>query len=244
MKTPKLQTLLILFIIPSALLGQQERKLMREGNELYKDGKFNESEIKFRKSLQKDPKNFVGNFNLGDALYKQGKYSEALEQFKKISDKATDKNTLSKTYHNLGNALLQEKKYEESIDAYKKALKAVPSDADTKYNLAYAKTMLKQQQQQQQQQQNKNNKDNKDQDKNKQDQQNKDNKDQDKKDDKGEQNKDKNDQNKDQQQAKQQPKISKEDAQRMLEALNNKERDLQKKLGKKDAVRIQVEKDW
>ncbi len=39
-------------------------------------------------------------------------------------------------------------------------------------------------------------------------------------------------------------KISKEDAERMLDALKDKEKDLQKKLNKKIPVRIQVEKDW
>ena len=140
-----------------------------------------------------------------------------------------DKPSKAKVWHNFGNSLLESKQYEQSIAAYKNALLNNPADRDTKYNLEYAKLMLKKQQQQQNQQdknQDKKDQDKKDQDQQKQDQQKK-------------------DQNKNQQQD-QNKKISKEDAERMLEALKNDEKKTLAKLKKTQskAEKVVIEKDW
>jgi tetratricopeptide (TPR) repeat protein len=59
---------------------------------------------------------------------------------------------------------------DESIESYKEALRRNPNDLDTKYNLAYAQMLKKQQEQQQQQQQNQQqNQDQQDQDQQNQD---------------------------------------------------------------------------
>lgn len=248
----------IVTVLQTSVHAQTAGKHIREGNELYADKKYSDAEIQYRKSLEKTKESVEGNFNLGDALYKQGKFEEAAEQFKQITSMKTDKDKLSKAYHNLGNSYLKAKKYEESIESYKGALKQAPNDEETKYNLAYAKAML--QQQQKQQQQNKDNKDKKDDkkkdDKNKDEKEGKDEKEKNDKDKRKEEkeSKDKKDQeakdgegdkeNKDPSKSKQQNKISKEDAQRMLDALNNQEKEVQKKLQKKEGVRVEIEKNW
>lgn len=251
--------IIILFLLPGFwVYAQQEKSYVHKGNKLYQQQKFKEAEENYRKALAKKGQNVPGNFNLGDALYKQKKYAEAGEQFTNLAGASTNnKALLAKAYHNLGNSLLQANKLEESIEAYKKALLNNPKDDQTRYNLAYAQEKLKKQQQQNKQ--NKNNKDNKD--KNNKDKNNKDNKDQNKdnkdknkdqnKDskDKNKQNQDKNNpqnqQNKDQQQE-QRPQVSKEDAERMLEALNNNEKETQDKLKNKKlkGVRVHITKDW
>ena len=176
--------------------------------------------------MEKDPELFQGHFNLGDAYYKQGRYDEALQSYKNSLQFTDDKTNEAKAYHNIGNALMKQ----QSVGAYANSLKKNPDDLDTKYNLSYALNMLKQNQQQQK------NKNDKDQDKNKDQQQNQDQ----------QNNQDKKDQNKDKQQNQQQQKnqISKEDAQRILEALKNTETDLQKKLRKVKGKPVVTEKDW
>ena len=75
------------------LLAQSETPLIRQGNKSYKQGKYADSELSYRKSLEKNNKSFEGEFNLGDALYKQGKYEEAAQHFSNIasnSSEATD----------------------------------------------------------------------------------------------------------------------------------------------------------
>lgn len=238
---------LLCFILfsSSSVSAQSSRKLIHEGNKQYEQKKFNEAEINYRKSLNTKENEFIGNYNLGNTFYQQGKYDEAKQQFEiAAGSKEPNKKELSNTYHNLGNTLLKNNKYEESIEAYKQSLKLNPSDNDTRYNLAYAKSKLQQQQQQ--------NKDNK-QDKNKD--QKKDDKSQQQK-DKEQQQKDKEQQQKDQQ-AKQdeskkdnpekqanKDKISKEDAEKILQALNNDEKKTQKKMNVKERVKVSIEKEW
>jgi tetratricopeptide (TPR) repeat protein len=234
--------IIILFLLQGSwLFAQQEKSLIHKGNELYQQKKYTDAEANYRKSVEKN-KNTEGNFNLGDALYKQKKFTEAGEQFNQLASASNNKTIAAKAYHNLGNSLLENKKLEESIDAYKKALINNPKDDETRYNLAYAQEKLKQQQKKDDKKKNdKNqkkddkNQDNKNQDKNKKDQ---DKKDQDK------QNQDKKDQ-KDGQQP-QPNKLSKEDAERMLDALNNDEKQTQDKLKNKKlkGVKMHVEKDW
>ena len=228
----------LVFLLPLIAKAQQEKKYVKEGNKNYQDKKYDDAEKNYKQALSKNKNSYKANFNLGDAYYKQGKYKEAAEQFQNITHIASSKDTLAKAYHNLGNSLLKAKQYQESVDAYKNALKNNPNDADTRYNLACAQQYLKQQQQQQQKKQDK--KDDK-KDKKDQDKKDKDKKDQDKKDDQ------KKDQKQDQQKQEQDKnQISKQDAQRLLDALQNDEKNLQDKLkkGKPAGVRTPIEKDW
>lgn len=268
-----ISVLLLLLFITSNVFAQEERKHVREGNDAYKKGDYEEAEVQYLKALENNNKLYEGTFNLGDALYKQERYDEAVNQFQMAASKTTDKKQQAKAYHNLGNTYMKQKKLKEGIEAYKNALRANPKDMDTKYNLSKAMRMLQQQQQQQKQDQDKKD-DKKEGDKDKQDQdkkdgdkneQEKDKEGKDKKDgDKdGEQDKkEKKDQEKDgehdkngkpneQEEKKPQPqqaKMSKEEAQRMLEALKNEERKVQEKmmLQKKQerGKKTDIEKDW
>ncbi|WP_316810756.1 tetratricopeptide repeat protein [Pedobacter heparinus] len=236
-----------------AAFAQQEKKYIHQGNEWYKQRKYAEAEASYRNSVEKAKSSIAGNFNLGDALYKQKKFDNAAQKFTEIAASSGNKQVRAQAYHNLGNSLLEAKKLEESIEAYKKSLLNNPKDDQTRYNLAYAQEKLKQQQQQDKNDKNKD-KDKKNQDKNK-DQRNKDQKDQDKQDqkdqdkkDKDKQDQDKKDQDqKDQQGQQPQPnQLSKEDAERMLEALKNEEKNTQDKLKNKKAkgVKGRIVKDW
>jgi Ca-activated chloride channel homolog len=220
--------------------AQNERKFIRQGNKYFEAAmkdtsrldtvQFNKAEIEYRKALEKKPDNQKWDFNLADALYKQKKFEESSEKFKGIADHTVDKTEKSRALHNLGNSLLMNNKLDESIAAYKDALRNNPSDLETKYNLLYAMNLKKKQQEQ----------------KKKQDQ-NKDKKDKDKDKD---QNKNKDQQNKDQQkqqQQQQQSKISKQNAEQMLQALENDEKKIQDKVKMIQALKAhskKVEKDW
>lgn len=226
----------ILLFSTFALFAQKERPLIRHGNKQYDKQKYADAETDYRKALDTKPKSFEAAFNVGDALYKQGKYADAANQFGSLLENQKDKDKLSRLYYNQGNAYLKDKKFKESIDAYKKALKITPKDADAKSNLAYAQRYLKQQEEKKKQDQK--NKD-KNKDKNKNKDKDKDKKDQDKKD----QNKDK---DKDKDKKDQDKQISPEDAQRMLDAIQNDEKDLQKKLKEQKAhgEKVKVLKNW
>jgi tetratricopeptide (TPR) repeat protein len=220
-----------LIVCSSNLFSQQEKKDIIEGNKQFENKKYGEAEKSYNRALGKNKNSYKGSFNLGNTYYKEGKYEDAANQFQALTHRAASKDTLSKAYHNLGNSLLRSKKYQESVDAYKNALKNNPNDDDTRYNLSYAQQMLKQKQQQQK-------KDNKDKKDKKDDKKDKDKKDENKKKDEKKQDKEKPQPEKDQ--------ISKEDAKRLLQALQNDEKNLQDKMKKQkvNGVKQKIEKDW
>ena len=65
----------LFFVIPS--FAQKESKFVNKGNKEYKNEKFVDSEVEYRKGLEKNKSSFSANFNLGNALYRQEKYSDA-----------------------------------------------------------------------------------------------------------------------------------------------------------------------
>ena len=229
MKYFLLTSTLLMFIFPYNSIGQNKKNLIKEGNKLYNDSSYNMAEMKYRKSLEKDQNYFNAAFNLADAVYKQERYGEASSFFESLKDNARNDLDLAHINHNLGNSLLKEGKLNEAIDAYKNSLRLNSSDDDTRYNLAYAQKMKKQQEQQQNKNQDK--EQDKEQDKN-QDKEERQNQEEQKNDN------DKNPQEKDE--------MSKEDAEKMLEALLQKEKELQEKLQKKKVKgqKIKILKDW
>lgn len=230
----KLVIILIVLLPGYRLFAQQEKSYVKKGNDLYQQKKYKEAADNYNKAVEKKSGSLEGQFNLGDAFYKQKQFDKASEQFNKIAESSNNKAVAAGAYHNLGNTLLENKKLEESIAAYKKSLLNNPKDEETRYNLAYAQEQLKKQQQQDKNNKNKDNKQNQD----KKDQQKKDDKDQDK-------DKPKDQQKKDQEQP-QPDKLSKEDAQRMLDALNNDEKQTQDKLKNKKVkgTGSKILKDW
>jgi tetratricopeptide (TPR) repeat protein len=216
----------------SALQGysQKENTLLRQGNRQYDKGDYKEAEKDYRKALELNKGSEKGQFNLGAAVYKNDNFDESTKIYSNLAGTSTDRSLKAKVLHNLGNSYLQAKEYEKSIGAYKNALANDPKNLDTKYNLEYAKMMLKKQQQQQ-------NKDNQDKKNDKKD---------DKKDKQDKQDQNKNQDKQDQKPPQDQKKISKEDAERMLEALKNDEKKTMQKV-KKEKAKVQVsgtDKDW
>jgi tetratricopeptide (TPR) repeat protein len=225
----------LLFLIPAGMHGQTERKYIREGNREYNRSKYSESEILYRKASQNSKYSPLAIFNTGDALYRQQKYDEAGKQFTESVNLNDDNERKSEGLYNLGNSYLMADKPSEAIKAYKESLKLQPGNKEAKYNLAYAQDLLRQQQQQQQQQQDKKGQDDK-----KQDQQ----KEQDNKQD--EQDKSSANDKQQQQQQQQQEKMSREDAERLLNSLANDEKNVQEKvkLAKAAKDRVKTVKNW
>jgi len=242
--------IILLIVLKGALVFAQDAKSdINQGNKLYREKKYKEAEEAYRRATAKKNEKIESNFNLGDALYKQKKTDSAEKNFENIASSSTNPLIKAGAYHNLGNSLLTSKKYDASIDAYKKALLNNPQDDETRYNLAYAQEMLKKQQQKNKNNQNKNNNQNQN-NKNNQDK-NKNNSDKNKdknKNDQDKNNQNKSDQDKKDQQSGQSPnKVSKDDAQRMLDALNDQEKNTQEKLKNKKlrgSAEARINKDW
>ena len=225
----------------ASLEAQTHRTLIQEGNEAFEEEKFPDAEAEYKKALQEYPDSRVAQFNLGDAYYKQQRYEEARQVFNTYSASSEDRIDAAQGFYNLGNTLFQSGKLDESIEAYKQVLRLNPLDEDARHNLELARRKKQEQQQQKQDQQKQNenkeqeNQQDRQQEKNKQDQQQQ---------QQQQQNKQQPDQQQQQPQLSKQQQIPKEQADRILEALRNSEKEIQKQLRKREGVRIRVEKDW
>jgi Ca-activated chloride channel homolog len=239
--------LLCCVLLSLTVTAQSEKKFIREGNKRYEDGKYGDAENSYRKATNIKANSFAAAYNTANSLYKQGKYADAAAMYDSLTRWKSTPAMQAKLYHNMGNSFLQAKKLNEAISSYKNSLKLNPKDQDTKYNLSYAYQLLKKDQNKNKNDKNKDkNKDNKD-NKDKKDQnkdQNKDNKD--KKDNKDQQKQPQNQDQKNQDKKGGQQQISPEAAQQMLDAIQNDEKNLQKKLEeqKKQGQKVPVSKNW
>lgn len=237
--------------------AQVDRHDVRAGNRKFRKENWKEADISYRKALVKDSTSVAANYNLANTLYRQENYEEAEKLMKKIGDNASASANAADYWYNTGDIAIAKKDWQGAVNAFKEALLKNPSDMDAKENYIYAKKMLENQQKngggkgdgQDNQDQN-----NQDQNQNGQDQSKDQNNDQ----NKDGQNKDQ-DQNQNQNQnngqgnGSQQPqqgqegKISPQQAQQMLRAIQAKEKETQDKVNKEKADALksrQKEKNW
>lgn len=222
--------LLLLLATTSAFAQKAERDYIRKGNRAYKDSVYVDAEVNYRKALEANPQSTVSMFNLGNTLLQQNKVQEAMEQYVGAARMEKDKMNLAQIYHNMGVIFHAQKDYAKAVEAYKESLRNNPKDDETRYNLALAQKMLKDQQQNQQNQ----NQDQSQQEQQKnQDQQSQQNQQQDQQ------------QQQPQQQENNEDQMSKENAEQLLNSVMQDEREVQDKVKKQQVIQgSKLEKDW
>ena len=237
--------------------AQVDKKDVRRGNRDFRKENYKEAEIDYRKALVKDSLSLAANYNLAGTLYRTGDMEQAKQALERIKDSAPASDYGADYYFNLGDVAIAMQDWQGAVEAFGKSLLINPGDLQAKENYIYARKKLQDQQQNQQNQNDQNQDQQNDQNQNdqnqndqNQDQQNdQDDRNQDKKDD-GDDKQDQNgqDQNKqDQPQQGQQPKISPQAAQQMLQAIQAKEKETQDKVNKQKAEALksrQKEKNW
>ena len=207
--------------------AQTDRQYIRQGNKQFEAGDYANAEVSYRKAVEKNPKNPKAAYNLGNALMAQKKDSAAIEQFQSAARIETNPLRKYQSFHNIGVICQTHKMYGEAIEAYKSALRLNPNDDETRYNLVLCKHQKQKQ--------------------DKQNQQNQQNKDNQKKDEKKDEQK--KDQNKDEQKQKQQeqkPQMSKDNAEQLLNAAIQQEKQTQDRLKKaqQQPQRRNIQKNW
>ncbi|MBP5713127.1 MAG: VWA domain-containing protein [Prevotella sp.] len=209
--------------------AQTDRQYIRQGNKQFNAGDYPNAEVSYRKAVEKNPKNPQAVYNLGNALMAQKKDSAAIEQFQNASKLETNPLRKYQSFHNMGVICQSHKMYGEAIEAYKNALRLNPTDDETRYNLILCKHEKEKQDQNKQKQ-----------DQDKQDQKQDDKKDQQKQD----QNKDKDKQDKKQEQPK--PQMSKDNAEQLLNAAMQQEKQTQDRMKKaqQQPQRRNILKNW
>lgn len=220
---------LMILMSASAFAQKAERDYIRKGNRAFKDSVYVDAEVDYRKALDANPQSTIARFNLGNTLLWQNKAQEAMNEFADAARIEKDKGRKAQIFHNMGVIFHTMKEYEKAIEAYKESLRNNPNDDETRYNLALAQKMLKDQQQNQNQdQQNQQNQQEQQQDQqqNQQDQQQQ-------------------QQEQQQQSEQQQNEMSKENAEQLLNSVMQDEQDTQDKVKKQQVIQgSQLEKDW
>ena len=212
----------ILLMIASVAFAQNDRDYIRSGNRLYRNKSFDKAEVEYRKAVSANAENPQAVYNLGCSMMMQQKDSVAIQYFERASKLETNKLRRAKSNHNIGVILQNHKMYDKAIEAYKQALRDNPNDDETRYNLALCKKLLKNNPD--------NNKQNKNQDKDKNQDKNK------------EENKDK----KDQQNPPPQEQMSKDNAEQLLNAAMQNEKQTQQRLQKamQQPRKTRSQKNW
>lgn len=228
----------LLLVSTVAALAQNDRTFIRQGNRQYRARKWTAAEVQYRKAIARNANNPQAVYNLGCALMMQQKDSLAMQQFAKSADlQTTNKIRRAKSFHNMGVIMQNHQEFAKAIECYKMALRNNPQDNETRYNLALCKHQLKNQKNRQNQNKNKSGNDKNNKDKNKQNKKNKD------------QNKQKNNQNKDknnQSQKPEQDKMSRDNAEQLLNAAVQQEKATKQKMQKamSQPRRRQYDKNW
>ena len=237
----------IFALMASCVLAQNmpERGLVRRGNRQFDRERYERSVDSYTRALEASPNCFEAGYNLSNALFRSERYDKAEQTLKTfVVDSTRNEKDRAEAYYNLGNTQFMQQKLQEALESYRNSLRLNPEDMEAKYNYAYTKKLLEQQQQQEQQNQDQN----KDQQQDNQNNQNQDNQQQ-------------NDQNQDQKQdqqsnpdqqeqgngnEQQQPQggISPQEREAMLEAIQAQEDKTQEKVKEKQGVVIFGNKNW
>ncbi|WP_304401580.1 tetratricopeptide repeat protein [uncultured Alistipes sp.] len=245
-----------------------ERRHIRSGNGQYEKGDYTGAEVSYLRALEKTPDSYESAFNLADALYKQKRYDEAAEICGRLAADSLHGQHAARAWFNRGNALFQQRKLEEALEAYKNSMRLDPDDMEAKFNYAYTKKLLEKEKDDPNRDQDKN------QDKNENKDQNEDRNGNDKNPnddrqqpngDNGENDKKNDDENKDENKDDRQPGdnrpddapdgegqqppqpqgMNREEAERMLDAIQSSENDTKKKVdGRKARAVGRSGKNW
>lgn len=110
---------------------------LKEANRLFKKGRYDDALKLYNDALVDTPHSSILHFNAGDAAYQSGDFSKAQKEFDEASQSAIPQ-LKSAAHYNRGNALFRQGHWADAIEAYKNALRINPRDENAKYNLGIA----------------------------------------------------------------------------------------------------------
>ena len=230
---PMYYILLVLTLFLIGWIGGWSQAIKR-GNAHYKTEAYDAALEAYQSAAENRPEDAISHYNLGTVLYQKERFEKAADEFRRSLD-AADPVRRAQGYYNLGNTQVQLNDIEGAIRSYKSALRLNPADLDAKHNLELVLEKLEQNSQQNQSESGDDDKDRREQD---QQQQNQESSEQEVASEESPP--------QPEQQSTQHPvEMSKEDAIRLLEAVKDNEKEIQKKiLQKRFSRRRRSEKDW
>lgn len=142
MRSILIPLVLVLSTTAAVLVG------VERGNRLFRAGKYAEAVAEYRSALEKGEEGPVLRYNLGTALLKLGRYDEAEEHLRAALD-AVEPEVRERVYYNLGQRYLEDARqsqepqakgalYDAAVESYRQALRLRPTDEDAKWNYELA----------------------------------------------------------------------------------------------------------
>lgn len=240
------------------------KKYGRNGNDSLKQGQYEGAASAYQEGLssygsaQEVDETYYGlQNNLGLALHQNGDFEGAQNAFTEALAYAPYDQARSTPAYNAGNNAFRDQQLEQALEHYREALLADPKNEDARYNFEFVSRQLQEQQDQQQsegddqeqqeeqdQQQDQNdqtNENDQEQDENQAEQEEND-QEQDEQ-PQQEQQDEQQEQNPQQEQQREAP-LTREQAERILEALENEEEELLREVQKMEGRPRRVAKDW
>jgi Ca-activated chloride channel family protein len=219
-------------------------RLTRQGVQDFERGNHPSALKSFEGAAQSRPGDPAARFNLADGLYKNGKFDEAEAVYRALGGDVGSELAAPSRF-NLGNTLFQKQDYAGAVTAYKDTLRLKPGDEDTVHNLELALRSLQKQQEQQKRDQQKQQDKDKDQKKDQQQQQQQGDKNKDQpKQGEGKPERPKTEEEKEQERFQKEAGMPKERAMQLLDALQQNEKDEQKKALAAKQPRKRPVRDW
>jgi Ca-activated chloride channel family protein len=119
----------------------------RKANSAFERGNYAEAVDLYRQAISQDPDNARLYFNLAKSLYELGQGDAAIEAYDRFKTLTESPAERSFADYNKGRMLTDQENYQEAINFFREALKNNPNDIDAKFNYELA---VKRQQQQEQ----------------------------------------------------------------------------------------------
>ena len=120
---------------------------MREGGSLERRGKYEEAVRKYQDALVLEPDNVRIHYDLGRALYRMKKHPEAAAEFQ-LGLLSSARSLKARSLYNIGNCQFRQNGLDAAIASYTQALMLDPNDRQAKQNLEFCWKMKDQPKQQ------------------------------------------------------------------------------------------------
>mgnify|MGYP001498591997 CR=1 FL=1 len=133
-----------------AVVGDAAAARAAEAKELYEKAQYEEALGRYRDAQLERPESGALNFNLGDVLYRLGQQEEALEQFGRASTAGTDPELKADAWFNAGKTFFQREEFDQAVEAFKQVLQIDSQDIQAKLHLELAQERLDEQERQNQ----------------------------------------------------------------------------------------------
>ncbi|HOP60468.1 MAG TPA: tetratricopeptide repeat protein [Candidatus Saccharicenans sp.] len=116
-------------------------KLLDEGNEFFKEGKYDTALTLYQEFLEKNPAAYQVLLNIGDCYREKGEIDKAMETYQQVIEKARDDramgvNMKAKALAAIGLVYLKQNNLEEATKYFKQSVDTAPQDEIVAFNVA------------------------------------------------------------------------------------------------------------